>query len=380
MASFPKIPYMLMIFLCANFLPAQSKGNADAAARDAVARLEDALAGKSSAGTVKAPPQASRGGAEPAWVMDPYRLYSRDRYMAAVGFAPNRSEAEKKALAALAALFGQSVKADFSAATMYSEAVSKGIISVSENTSIRDQVATAASMDSLMGAEIGNVWDDAKGTVYAAAYMDREKTIVIYTELIRSNQRNIDELTDMSPAEKNSFDGIARYRLAASMAGINAKYANVISQAGGSASSLNLKSADSYSLEASAIQKAITVVVTVEGDRANRIRDAFAKALQGEGLRTRGNNPPYELEVSISLGEVSFPNNNNKFCRYVASANLIENETGTVLISFNVADREGHATYEGAQTAAYTAIEREIAEKYPATLKEYLASLLPQKR
>jgi hypothetical protein len=368
--------------VCAAALSAQSGGGTEAAARDAVNRLEMLLGGESSGGGTSRPAvQPSRGGSEPAWVTDPYREYDRGRYIAAVGFAANRGEAEQKALAALTALFGQSVRSDFSIATIYSEAVSLGILSVSENSQVRDTVVTAASLETLIGAEIGKVWDDARGTIYAAACMDREKTAAVYTELLQANLRNIEALTAMSAAEKNTFDGYARFRLAAVMTGLNAQYAQVVSYASGTAaSSLNLKNADFYELEASNIIKNTTVTVQVEGDRVNRIRDAFAKALSGEGLRTRGNNPPYVLEVSVGFSEVTFPNNPMIYCRAVVSANLIENETGAALLPFSFNDRVGHTTYAGAETSAISAVEKAIAEEYPAVIREYLAGLLPGKR
>jgi hypothetical protein len=379
MSPYPKIISFILTALCAAGLFAQSSGS-EAAARDAVKRLELLLdGGNTGAGAGRsAPVQPTKGGSEPAWVNDPYREYPRDRYITAVGYAASRGEAERKALAALTALFGQSIQSDFSAATIYSEAVSRGIVTVSENTRVRDTVVTAASLDTLIGAEIGKVWDDARGTVYAAAYMDRKKTADVYTELIQANLQTIDALTAMSAAKKNTFDGYARYKLAAIMTGINTKYAQVINHASGAAAvPANLKSQDFYDLETMNIVKNITVAVDVEGDRANRIRDAFAKVISGEGLRTRGSNPPYVLEVSIDLSEVTFPNNQVIYCRSVVSANLIENETGAVLLPFSITDRVGHTSYANAETSAINAAEKTIGEKYPAVLKGYLEGLLP---
>jgi hypothetical protein len=377
MTARPKIAIGLLLVTCTAALFAQSAGDAEAAARDAVNRLESLLNNAASGGSGV---QVSRGGGEPAWVNDPYREYSRSRYIAAVGFAAARGEAERKALAALTALFGQSVQADFTAATVYSEAVSRGAVTVSENTHIRDTVTTAASMDTLIGAEIGRVWDDGQGTVYAAACMDREKTAALYAELIGANLRDIDTLTLMSAAEKNTFGAYARYKLAAVLAALNVQYAQVISYAAGQAAALTLKTPASYELEASNILKNTAVTVAVDGDRANRIRDAFARALSGEGLRTRGNNPPYVLEVSVDFSEVTFPNNAMIYCRSVVSANLIENETGAVLLPFSLTDRAGHLTYAGAETSAVSAVEKAISEKYPALLRDYLAGLLPGRR
>ena len=182
----------------------------------------------------------------------------------------------------------------------------------------------------------------------------------------------------MSAAQKNTFDGYARYKLAALIAGMNAQYATIVSLAGGSTASLNMASADALMLEAANIIKNISVGFDVKRDSNNRVRDAFAKALSNEGLRTQGNNPPYMLEISIGMEEAKFPNNNFIFCRYTLSANLIERTTGSVILPFSVTDREGHTTYAEAQNRAFISIEKAISEQYPGAFRDYLAALLPQ--
>jgi len=361
-------------------LHAQSPDTARTAADDATRRLEEALSGGSAAGTGRnaAPVQTTRGGTRPNWVSNPYAAFPRDRYLAAVGTAANRNDAESRAFAALAAFFSQSIRADLAVATVYSEAVSNGIITVSENTQVRDTVVTAASMDTLIGAEIGNVWDDGRGTIYALAYIDRARTVAVYTEIILMNQRNIDNLTAMSAAEKNTFDGYARYKLASLIAGVNAEYTNIVALAGDSNVSFNLSNADALLLETSNIIRNISVGINVIGDSNNRVRDAFARALSGEGLRTQGSNTPYVLEVSINLSEAVFPGNTNKFYSYTVSANLIERATGSVLLPFNDSSREGGASYEAAQRMVFIVIERRINERYPVLFREYLAALLPR--
>jgi hypothetical protein len=367
-----------ILLLFPTILFAQS-ADMDAVLRDTVQRLENTLGGNNSPVSNQTPPvQITRGGTQPRWVDDPYTAYVRDRYVASVGSAATRDEAQRKALAALVAIFGQSVRSDFSAVTMYTEAVHRGIVTVSENTRVRDEVTTAASMDTLVGAEIGNIWDNGRGTVYAAAYMVKERAISIYSDLIIINNRNIELLTTMSAAEKNTLNGYARYKLAVFISNINAAYSNVISMSGGSAASLNIRSADSLNLEASNIIKNITVAVNINNDRSGRIQDAFAGVLVAEGMRTRGNNPLYTLEVRLDMSEAVYPNNRYIFCRFTVSANLIENATGAVLFPFNFSDRAGHSTYANAEAAALTLMERTIAERYPGALREYLASLLPR--
>jgi len=386
------------LLLATGTVCAQSAGSADALARDALRRLDEALSGKPSSGPqspapasqttvgapavqapTPAPAPSTRGGKEPSWVMDPYAAYPRNSYVAAVGFAPNRAEAERKSLAALTAIFGQSVTSEFSDETTestYSDAVKKGIIT---STRTRDAVSTSASLDALIGAEIGSVWDDARGTVYAIAYLDKARAVSVYGNIVQGNLKNIERLTTMTAAQKNTLDGYARYRLAALIAGINAKDASVLEQCGGpTAAALNLPSADAIKIEASNIIRNIPVVVNVKGDGTNRIRDAFTKVLSAEGLRTRGSSPLYRLDVDVDLSEVTL-NNTNKFCRITVSAELIENSSDSVLLPFNFADRAGHISYPEAQNRAILQAERIIGEKYPAAFKEYLDGLLPKR-
>ena len=374
---------LVLLFFTVFFLTtlhAHSQDRSRAAADEATRRLEEALAGGSAAGTGQnaAPVQTTRGGTRPNWITNPYAAFPRDRYIAVVGTDTNRTDAERKAFAALVAFFGQEIRTDLAVVTVYSEALTNGIITASENTQVRDTIVTAASLDRLIGAEIGNVWDDGRGTIYALAYLDRARTVSIYSEIILMNERNINNLISISAAEKNTFNGYARYKLASLIASMNAKYAVIVSLSGGSSASLNLSNPDALVLETDGIKRNISVGVNVRGDSNNRVRDAFARALSGEGLRTQGSNTPYVLDVNINMSELTYPGNNFKFCSYTVSANLIERATGSVLFPFSVSDREGHSTYEAAQIRAVAAIERIINERYPGIFREYLAALLPQ--
>jgi len=314
-----------MLFMI-NFIFSQSLNEAQTAANDAARRLEEAFEGKyglSGYSQNNASIQVTRGGRQPAWVTDPYSAYSRNHYIAAVGFASTRTEAEKKAFAALVSYFGQSIKADMEIAVIYSEAVSNDVVIFSENTRVRDTIVTAASLDTLIGAEIGSIWDDGRGTINVLAYMEKSKTVSIYTDLTIINNSNIELLTSVSTSEKNSFNGYARYKLAALIAGVNADYANIVSLSGGSTASLNLISADKLNLEIQQIIRGISVGFNVSGDNNNRVRDTFAKVLNNKGLRTQGSNTPYVLDIDINMAEAVFPNNAFKFCRFTINANLI---------------------------------------------------------
>jgi hypothetical protein len=108
---------LLIISILFTFtLFAQSPAEAEAAAREAQRRLEEALSGRpSGSGTTQSitPVQVTRGGTQPSWIDDPYTVYNRNFYIAVVGHAANRAEAEKHAFVELVSFFGMSTGNQF---------------------------------------------------------------------------------------------------------------------------------------------------------------------------------------------------------------------------------------------------------------------------
>jgi hypothetical protein len=302
--------------------------------------------------------------------------------VAASGYGADRGNAEKNALAALTAVFGQSVQAELKTLTAYSEAVLNGAVNVSNNTSVQNAVKTSAEMDALVGAELRDVWYDGKGIYYAVAVMDRAKTAVLYRDMILSNERLINDLVVLPEGEKNSLEGVSRYQLAALIADTNRVYANVLSLANRGSGGIDpgtLKQGDHYRLEAMNIARNIPVTVRVSGDRADRIRGAFASAISGAGFRSGGTNARYVLDVTVAFEEVLFPNQPNKFTRYVVNANLTDTLGGAVLLPYTINGREGHLSLAEAENRAVTAAERRINESYGEALSAYLSTRLPGK-
>jgi hypothetical protein len=233
-------------------------------------------------------------------------------------------------------------------------------------------------MDTLVGAEIADVWHDNKSTYYAAAVMEKEKTSVLYADLIRSNERIIGDLVTMTGAVKNTLDGYSRYLLAGTIADANRVYANVLTYVGNTRG-INpgeMKKGDDYRLEAAAVARNIPIGVTVSGDRGDRIKSAFSKALSGAGFRSGGNNSRYILRASYTMSPAELPNQQNKFVRYQVNALLADTAEGdSVLVPYDSNGREGHLTLPEAEERAIRAAERKIADEFGGILKDYLSSL-----
>ncbi|MDR2519003.1 MAG: LPP20 family lipoprotein [Spirochaetaceae bacterium] len=378
--------------------PSRNAGSSSQSAEEAEAAAEAALAamdgGGKGGGTAKSGggkaqsggggstgPAAKAGGKEPAWVSAPETVYPASAFVAATGFGADRNQAERDSLAKLVAVFGQSIQAELSTIHHYSEAVSRGKVQVSEDTSVQNAIKTSSEMDALIGAEIKDVWFDSKSTYYAVAALEKNKAKTLYADLIAANQRVIESLLAMTDAEKYSLDGYARCQFAATVADANYVYANVLTMvdsAAGSALAKTLKKGDSYRVDALNITKAIPIGIEIDNDRSNRIKDVFAAAIAKQGFRSGGINARYAVRVKVSLLPVDLPNQPNKFVRYVVDANFVDTLEESVIVPFNINGREGHVSLSEAENRAVAAAEKKIAGAYSALLSNYLANILPK--
>jgi hypothetical protein len=305
-------------------------------------------------------------------------MYSKNDYVAAVGYGDDRGIAEKNALAALTGVFGQSIKAELDVVIGYSESVSRSGGTVSQNSSVQSAIKIITALDSLVGAQIGDVWYDGKRTHYAVAVMEKTKTAALYADMIQSHQRIITDLVTMSDADKGTLDGYARYQLAAVIADANQAYTNVLTIVGSSAGIVpeDLKSGTYYRREATEMVKNIPIGVAVTNDRSNRIQSAFAAVINKAGFKSGGTSGRYVLKVQVTLDPVDNPNQSNKFVRYVVVANLMDTTENSVLLPFSINGREGHLSISEAENRAIMAAEKKINESYGGELSGYFLALL----
>ena len=316
---------------------------------------------------------SSKKSTEPDWVSDPYKTYNKAVYIAAVGYGSSRDAAEKNALTNLTSIFGQSISSESRTDYTYSQAVEASSRAWSEKSDLEQAVKTSVAMDTLIGAEIKDVWKSPDNTWYAAAVMDKAKTMMIYAELIQQNYQTIEKLTRLSAGEKQSFEGFLNYYQAASFADANLVFANVRNVISpGSMAGENLKTGNDYRLEAAKIAQNIPIAITVKNDVQNRIKSAFSSALTKAGFRTGGSDSRYVLEATFSLNEVVYKNNAYRFIRYIVDANLTDTSTGIVLFPYNINDREGHISLSEAENMAIKSAETTIGKDYINALQLFL--------
>jgi hypothetical protein len=401
----------IVFYFSVSLLGAQSDSNAGAMSKDAQARMDRALSGQSSTGTQNtqsAQSTQNRAGAQssggivaaaaapgvpppvitkdkngkPNWVQKKDDAYNKQYYISAVGYGTTRQSAESSAFGNLTGLFGQSVKSNISSVETYKERITDGAVSIQSGQDTASAIEVSSSMDQLIGAEIGDRWEDKStkpATFYAVAIMEKPRTIKIYSELIDANLALITKAINLSAADKASFEGIIRYQFAASLAEANDVFATVLSVIGGPDKKAGLTSADDYRYEAGNIAKKVPINVVVKNDMNGRLKAAFAGVFSEMGFRTGNSGSRYVLNATLTISPVEL-NNQNKFSRYEIDANLVDTTDNTVLMPYSVNGREGHANQSEADQRALRAAEGKVKEAYAENLEEFLASAIPKRQ
>jgi hypothetical protein len=334
----------------------------------------------SAAAQANVSPTSSSTRTEPAWVSSPYSVYDQDDYVAAVGYGENRTAAERSALVSLTAVFGQSIQSEISIITNYSEAVNNGSINASENNAVREAVKTSSEMDSLVGAEIADVWQNSADRSWSAvAVLEKQRATVLYTDLIHGNQRLINEITKIPDADKNSLEAFSRYRLAATIADANKLYATLLSVIGRSPAGLSpseIPGGGDYRLEAAKVARTIPIAVKVEGDRQNRIGNAFAVALGRIGFKSGGTNNRYVLNATLNLSSANLQGNQYQFCRYNVDAYLMDTSNDSRLAPYHISGREGHTAMNEAEIRAINSAAKKIDSEFGQIFDNFFSTNL----
>lgn len=313
---------------------------------------------------------------KPAWVDNPREVYSDARYVAAVGYGPDRESAEKSALGALVVVFGQNVSGETVVTSQYTEAVREGRVLVTEDSAVQQAVTSSWEQDTIVGAEIKDTWFDGNRTTYAVAVMDKSRAMVLYAELIEANESSIQSLTAIPAAERNTLDAYARFDLAATIAEANAGFVNVLSVVSPGAAAARrsgLTMAEDMRLECRKIAEKIPITVQVENDREDRIRSAFSSVISGAGFKIAESGSRYTLQAVLRLSETELPKNPNKFARYQVESRLTDAQNATSVLPWTISGREGHATLPEAEHRAVRAAEKKIQTEFGAVFSDFLS-------
>jgi len=336
------------------------------------------------AGCASAPTAPSQ--TQPEWVKGGvHARFNSVAYLSEMGRGNSRHAAERDALGRLVAIFGQSIHVDERMTELYWEVMGSGVAATwGERIDIEHYFERRADMDDLVGAEIGDFWEDDGGTIFALAVLNRARAVQIYSGRIRANQETINNLTNMPLSERNTFDGFARYQLAAILADMNFSYGEILTVIGAPQYARGLQHGGNFRRDAQEIRRTIPIGINVRNDRGGRIHDAFARVFSELGFMTtsNGSDVRYLLDVDISMRSGS---NFSQFLgRYITlahktlRADLRDTRTEAVFLPFSFTESDSSTLNQrDAENRALLLVEQRINNEYRNLLSDHLSRLMP---
>jgi hypothetical protein len=295
-------------------------------------------------------------------------MYPERLYVSAVGSGRDRREAEAGALGSLTAYFKQSVTSTITIKDTERQVNGRA----SSESQMSEFIEASAALDTLIGAEIKNTWNDAKNrNWYAVAVMEKAKCGPLYSDELDKTIAEINTLVD--PSAEASFETITNCQKAQGILGKADIYALILTMLDGPNRRAEVSRLNTTVAGILAEAKTIPVDVRVSGDVNGRIKAAFAEAFTTAGFRTGNRNSRFALEAAMTLDAA--PQGRYFNTRYTVDAVLKDTRTGAELFTYNAANRESHpASQAEADNRAILGAERKIAAEFPEILQGYLDS------
>jgi len=324
----------------------------------------------------------------PEWFSNPYTLFDRQTYLAAVGHGNSYDAARKNAIGNLSAIFGQDLRLAQALTESFLEAVRNGDTAWANDTVIINHIEITTTMENLMGAKIGYFMRDGQGNYFAVAVLERERAIEQYSERIRANQDIIIYLT--SAVERYTFDGVSHYELAAVFAEMNHNYGEILRRVFGRPWPEFLPRGEVFKQRSREMRRAIPIGISVRNDdSAGRIQQAFAGAFIYHEFRPGGTNPRFKLDVDIITQSIERTPQAPEFlpelrpprrtdATAIVRANFIDTNTGTYLLSESFEFTAQAGTRSEAERIVFNRAVQGTHEKFRNALANYISRLSPR--
>ena len=315
----------------------------------------------------------------PEWVNQPSAVYPNSSYIASVGSASDRSASEVNALQSLASVFGQSIKSDSTASSRMIQAKENGLVATANVQTFSQDVKRKVDVDNLIGVETKGFWqDEANGTWYAIAVLDKSKASDIYTEMIKKNALAISTVLKNAEKDKLSFDGFSAYDFAEAIALENEKSLNKMSVIDPS-SVEGLKSycpsSKKFHAQKMEIAKNIPVCVQTFNDDHGRYKEAFSQAISEAGFKgTNDDSVRYVLMAKFEFERSDTTDKKTVRCRYNCESYIMDNKANHEIVPFTIKGRESHVDYDEARHKAEVAMADKIKKEFSKAFYDYIRS------
>ena len=308
-----------------------------------------------------------------AWILNPYRSYSQDKYICAVGRGYSPEEADLAARKELASLFGMTVQSTVSRTLIETSAEKDGKTSESFGEYFTSTASMSVNADNLYGVEIAMRTVEKDGTYVSLAVMEKKATTDFYLARMKSQGEEIEALKASAPSYFGTMRGVKE---AASLVRKTNDYnTSVVMCNYLSGSEIPFKSlADGYSLHRQACES-VVLEVNVEGDDSGAVKSTVSKIFTNAGFAVSNGTlvPNARVAVTIVWRESAGTGVASSFifADYNADVSVIDLAESETIMVYSTKGKEGHQNYESAKARAVSVLVSTLEEEFKASMSEY---------
>ena len=296
------------------------------------------------------------------WLSDPYRAYSEDDYVCALGYGKNAAEADLDARRELASLFGMAVQSTVSRTLIETSVVKDGKTSESFGEYFTSNASITVAVDNLFGVEIAKRTTDKYGRFISLAVMER-RTTADYCLAKRNSLKN--QIEDLSRTIQTNFGTISAVQDCVELIGFcNEFNTNTVMYNYLTGQSLDFMSLSfAYSLYRTA-RDSVVLEVVVEGDDSGSVSSVVSKVFTDSGFSVSNGalHPTARITVSITWRETKGTGvaSDFMFAEYNADVSFVDLAENETIMVFSSIGKEGHQSIDGAKARAVTGLVSQI--------------------
>ncbi|WP_303919678.1 LPP20 family lipoprotein [Treponema berlinense] len=314
----------------------------------------------------------------PEWIIFPSSVYPSDVYMNGTGSGETREIAELEAVRNLSSVFGQTVHSANTASKKMEQALSDGKVAFSSDSSLQQNITSQIEAENLIGIEIAEYfYNSPEKKWYAIAILHKQKTAVIYENLILKNDESLRRAVAESEKVPGTFYGYSEICFALDIAKENdrlLKNLSVIDFDKGTEIGNQIVSLKTVEAAQKQFAEGITIYVSLTGDVDNRIKSAFQDIFSKYGFKTSSSRKEkYSLEGRYTSefskkGKVTY-------CIYILTMDFADRLEEKSLFAINLKGREGGTSENDAKNRTYRVLEKKISTEFSKNFDTYMNSL-----
>jgi hypothetical protein len=328
----------------------------------------------------------------PRWAMDVHSVFPSDTWLAFVESDPDAQIARNNALADLATVFKTDVQSLSNSYQEYNRVVlqaqgkkSVNFSALSKAAGTANSVTATSNVTGLIGVQIDKWQNPRDKSWYVVVRMNRPECSARYASMVRENTRVIQSLENRAANAPGTFDAVEFLTFAVNLAKVTDNFQNILSVL--DTRYVGKRAGYGGEQAVRALQKvaaqAVTVSVSVEGDKNQRLEKAFKGVFDKKGFRTLDENSEssYNLSADFETEDAGLDNPRYADVSWTLTVSM-KNADGDEIISFDKNDRARMPRGRDGSNKRAVKKAMDNAEKLVKTgefakrFDDYLASLL----